>query len=141
MLLHDSLYGVSTEEGAQQAQEIVEYNTGIKTDAVVMITPDAVDAILAAVGPVEVNGQKQTITDSIGYIRNMTEKADSTETRGDAVHDLMDPIINATENNPVTYLKLANVALDQYNKGNIRVVPSDLVAHFAATKGINSIIG
>ncbi|KAF5078559.1 hypothetical protein DSECCO2_138370 [anaerobic digester metagenome] len=141
MLLHDSLYGVSTEEGAQQAQEIVEYNTGIKTDAVVMITPDAVNAILAAVGPVEVNGEKQTITDSMGYIRNMTEEANSTETRGEAVHNLMDPIINATANNPVTYLNLANVAMDQYNQGNIRVVPSDLIAHFAASKGIKSIIG
>ncbi|MBP2044784.1 DUF4012 domain-containing protein, partial [Methanobacterium aggregans] len=51
LLLHDSLYGVSTEEGAQQAQEIVEYNKGIKTDAVVMITPDAVNALVSAAGP------------------------------------------------------------------------------------------
>jgi hypothetical protein len=140
MLLHDSLYAVSTEEGAQQAQEIVEYNKGIKTDAVVMVTPDAIDALLTAVGPVEVNGQNQTITDSIGFIRNMTEEKNSTEKRADAVHSLMDPILNAAEDDPTIYLNLANVAMDQYNKGNIRVVPSDLVAQFAVTKSVHSII-
>lgn len=136
LLLHDSLYGVSTEEGAKRAQEIVEHNKGIKTDAVVMTTPDAVNALFAAVGPIEVNGENQTITDSIGYIRNMTEKANSTETRGVAVHDIMDPLIQAAESNPATYAKLASVVLDQYNKGNIRVVPSDLITQFAIANGL-----
>lgn len=136
LLLHDSLYGVSTEEGAKRAQEIVEYNKGIKTDAVVMTTPDAINALFAAVGPIEVNGKNQTITDSIGYIRNMTEEPGSTETRGPAVHDLMDPLIQAAESNPATYAKLASVVLNQYSQGNIRVVPSDLITQFAIANGL-----
>jgi len=136
LLLHDSLYGVSTEEGAKRAQEIVEHNKGIKTDAVIMATPDAINALFAAVGPIEVNGKNQTVTDSIGYIRNMTEVPGSTETRGPAVHDLMDPLIKAAESNPATYAKLASVVVDQYSKGNIRVVPKDLITQFAVANGL-----
>lgn len=141
LLLHDSLYGVNTTFGAERAQEIVEYNKGIKTDVVVMVTPDAVDALLAAVGPIEVNGQNQTITDSIGYIRNMTEQSTSTETRGEATSSIMNPIISAAEGNPTIYFNLAKVAIEQYHSGNIRVVPEDIVTQFAVDLGMKSLLG
>jgi hypothetical protein len=134
LLLHDSLYGVSTEEGAQRAQEIVEYNKGIKTDAVVMITPDAVNALVSAAGPIYVDGYGYVTNDSINFIRG--EQNNGGMTRGVAVESVMKPIIDSAESNPVTFLKLANVAMDQYNKGYIRVVPSDLVAQFAIAKGL-----
>lgn len=136
LLLHDSLYGVSTEEGAKRAQEIVEYNKGLKTDAVVMITPDAVNALVSAAGPIYVDGYGYVTNDSINFIRD--EQSSGGMTRGVAVESVMNPIIEAAESNPVTFLKLANVALDQYNKGYIRVVPSDLVAQFAIAKGLKS---
>lgn len=141
LLLHDSLYGVNTTFGAERAQEIVEYNKGIKTNAVVMITPDAVNALLTAIGPIEVNGTQVDVTDSIGFIRNNTETANSTETRGAAVKSLMEPIINAAKSNPATYISLAKVAIEQSNAGNIRVVPASLITQFGISVGLRSIVG
>lgn len=141
LLLHDSLYGVNTTEGAARAQEIVEYNTGITTDAVVMINPNAVDALLAAMGTIEVDDNTVTISDSIEYIRNMTEKENSTATRGESVESIMGPIINATQNNPFTYANLAKVALEQCNEGNIRVMPESLITEFAISTGLKSLWG
>ncbi|MDD3984515.1 MAG: DUF4012 domain-containing protein [Methanobacterium sp.] len=57
LMLHDTLWDADPEVGAKLAQETVEYNTGIKTDAVVIVTPTAIDAIIAAIGPIEVPGQ------------------------------------------------------------------------------------
>lgn len=141
LLLHDSLYGVNTTFGAQRAQEIVEYNSGIKTDAVLMITPDAVNALLAVIGPIKVNGTQINVTDSIGFIRDNTETANSTETRGAATESLMQPIIDAAKNNPATYINLVKVAIEQYNQGSIRVVPADLITQFAVSSGLKSILG
>ncbi|MBP2046673.1 DUF4012 domain-containing protein, partial [Methanobacterium aggregans] len=114
--------------------EIVEYNKGIKTDAVVMITPDAVNALVSAAGPIYVDGYGYVTNDSINFIRG--EQSGGGMTRGVAVESVMKPIIDSAESNPVTFLKLANVALDQYNKGYIRVVPKDFVAQFAITKSL-----
>lgn len=141
LLLHDSLYGVNNTFGAERAQEIVEYNKGITTDAVVMINPTAVDAILHQIGSINVNGTEMSVDDSIGYIRNMTEQEDSTENRGNATSDLMKPIFKAAESNPLNYVNIAKVALDQYNQGNIRVVPASLVKQFALSMGLSSILG
>lgn len=141
LLLHDSLYGVNTTFGAERAQEIVEYNKGIKTDAVVMITPDAVDELLTAVGPIEINGTQMNVNDSLGYIRDMTETDTSTQNRGNATSALMEPVIKAAKNNPVTYISLAKVAIEQYNKGNIRVVPTSLITEFTVSMGLNSLLG
>lgn len=141
LLLHDSLYGVNTTFGAERAQEIVEYNKGIKTNAVVMITPDAVDALLTAVGPIEVNGTSMSVNDSLGYIRDMTETDTSTENRGNATSELMEPVIKAAKNNPATYISLAKVTIEQYNKGNIRVVPASLITKFTVSMGLNTLLG
>lgn len=141
LLLHDSLYGVNTTFGAERAQSIVEYNKGIKTDAVVMINPEAVDALLEAVGPIEINGTQMNLNDSLGYIRNMTETDSSTENRGNATSDIMEPVIKAAKNNPASYINLAKVAIEQYNQGNIRVVPASLVTKFTVSMGLNSLLG
>ena len=45
MKLHDSLWYTDTTSDVKNAQDIVETNTGIKTDAVVIVTPEAVDAL------------------------------------------------------------------------------------------------
>ena len=52
--LHDSLWGADTAADVKNSQEIVETNTGIKTDAVVIVTPEAVDAILNSIGPLSI---------------------------------------------------------------------------------------
>ena len=136
LLLHDSLYGVSTEKGAQRAQEIVEYNTGIKTDAVIMMTPTAVDAFINVIGPIYVDGYGYVSNNSIEFLRD--EQNPGNMTRGAAVESIMNPIFNATKDKS-KYLALAKVALMEYSDGNIRVVPSDLVSQFAVANGLKLI--
>jgi hypothetical protein len=137
LLLHDSLWDADPAVGAKLAQETVEANTGIKTDAVVMVTPDAIDAMIAAVGPINVPGQGNVTGNSIQFLR--AEQNSGGMSRGNAVESIMKPILNATKD-PSKYAALAQVATDQYMKGNIVVVPSSLFTQFAISKGINTII-
>ena len=80
----------------KNAQEIVETNTGIKTDAVVIVTPDAVNAILTSIGPINVPGYTGNGTNAaVDFIRNMTEEKNSTMSRGNATELLMKPVLAA----------------------------------------------
>jgi hypothetical protein len=137
LMLHDTLWDADPAVGAKLAQETVEANTGIKTDAVVMVTPTAIDAFIAAVGPIYVPGQGNVTGNSIQFIRD--EQNAGGMNRSSAVQSIMKPILNATKN-PSKYAALSQVAVDQYMKGNIVVVPKDLFTQFAISKGINTII-
>ena len=94
-------------------------NTGIKTDAVVMVTPTAIDAFIAAVGPIDVPGQGTITGNSIEFLR--AEQNTGGMNRSSAVQSIMKPILNATKD-PSKYATLAQVAIDQYSKGNIVVI-------------------
>ena len=137
LMLHDTLWDADPAVGAKLAQETVQANTGIKTDAVVIVTPDAIDAMIAAVGPINVPGQGNVTGNSIQFLRE--EQNSGGMSRGTAVESIMKPILNATKN-PSKYGVLAQVATDQYMKGNIVVVPSSLFSQFAISKGINTIL-
>ena len=136
LMLHDTLWDADPAVGAKLAQETVEANTGIKTDAVVMVTPDAIDAMIAAIGPINVPGQGTVTGNSIQFLR--AEQNSGGMSRGNAVESIMKPILNATKD-PSKYSTLAQIAVDQYMKGNIQVVPSSLFTQFAVSKGINAI--
>ena len=137
LMLHDTLWDANPAVGAKLAQETVESNTGIKTDAVVIVTPTAIDAFIAAIGPIDVPGQGNITGNSIEFLR--AEQNSGGMNRSSAVQSIMKPIISATKD-PKKYGVLAQVAVDQYSKGNIKVVPQDLFTQFAISKGINSII-
>ncbi|MBZ2167076.1 DUF4012 domain-containing protein [Methanobacterium spitsbergense] len=134
LMLHDTLWDADPAVGAKLAQETVVANTGIKTDGVVMVTPDA---MIAAVGPINVPGQGKVTGNSIQFLR--AEQNSGGMSRGSAVESIMKPIMNATKD-PSKYATLAQIAVDQYMKGNIAVVPSSLFTQFAISKGINTII-
>lgn len=139
--LNDALWYNDTEKGAADAQTIVQEDTGIKTDAVVILTPAAVDAVIASVGPINIPGYGQLNTnsaDSIDVIRNLTEKKNSTLSRGTATSLIMDPILAAAKD-PAKAPGLFSTVIDQYSKGNIIVIPKDLMTQFAISKGINSL--
>jgi anionic cell wall polymer biosynthesis LytR-Cps2A-Psr (LCP) family protein len=138
MLLHDSLWYADTAADVKNSQEIVETNTGIKTDAVVIVTPEAVDAILNSIGPIDVPGYTNGTNASINYIRNMTEEKGSTLSRGQASELLMKPVLSAMKD-PSKSPALFQAALQQYLKGNIVVIPSDLMTQFAIAKGLKLI--
>ncbi len=136
MLLHDSLWYADTAADVKNSQEIVQTNTGIKTDAVVIVTPDAVNAILNAIGPINIPGYNGNGTNAaVSFIRNMTEEKNSTMSRGNATEQLMKPVINAAKD-PSKSGALFQVILQQYAQGNIVVIPKDLMTQFAISKGL-----
>lgn len=136
VLLHDSLWSENLTEGTQIAQEIVEYHTGLKTDMVLVVTPDAIDALISAVGPVYSNGQEVT-TSSIDFLR---DDQDNGATRGDAIEGLADGIKDAAKNNNKKS-ELITASINQYRQGNIKVVPEDKFAPFISYGGISNVLG
>lgn len=139
--LNDALWYNDTAKGAADAQQIVQENTGIKTDAVVILTPAAVDAVISSVGPINIPGYGQlsgNSSDAIDVIRNLTEKHNSTLSRGSATDLIMQPILAAVKD-PTKAPGLFSTVIDQYSKGNIVVIPKDLMTQYAISKGINSL--
>ena len=115
LLLHDAFWDADNEIGMQYAKEIVEYRTNTKIDSVVAINSQALDAILAAAGPLEING-KITNASGIDIIR---EDDGSGVSRGDAVMAVVKAVAKAASDNPNVKSAMIQAALDQYSKGNI----------------------
>jgi len=123
LYLHDSLWWNDTNKDAKLAQEIVEYNTSIKTDGVVIVKTDALDAIVTAIGPIYTSsGEKIPDNDVIDFIR---QEQDNGMSRGGAVQSVGNAIKNATHDKDKRH-SLIQTITDQYNKGNIIVVPQSL---------------
>ena len=137
--LHDSLWYADTAADVKNSQEIVQTNTGIKTDAVVIVTPTAVDAILNSIAPINIPGYGDGTNASIDFIRNMTEEKNSTMSRGNASEMLMKPVLTAMKD-PSKSPSLFKTAIQQYLQGNIVVIPSNLMTQFAISKGLNSLL-
>ena len=131
-LLHDALWEEDNEKGARLAQEIVEANTGQKTDIVVMMTPTAVDAMIQAIGPVYVPGQGYVSGNSLQVLRDEQSAGAS---RGPAIESLMRAMSNATQDRS-KYLAMTQAAITQYNQGNIVVVPQGAFLQFLISAGI-----
>jgi len=113
----------------------VEYNTGKKTDVVVIVTPEAVDAILARMGPVYVEGQGHVSGNSIYFLR---EEQKTGYTRGDAVKSLINAIIDATKDRD-KFMILVDEAIQQNAQGNIIVVPQTSVVEFLTYIGFEKL--
>ncbi len=136
LYLHDALWGEDVEVGAKLAQEIVESNTGLKTDAVVILTPEAVDALINTVGPIYIEGQGYVSGNSIEFLRNEQYGGMS---RGNAVESMMQGIMNSAQD-PANYSKLLKTGASEYTKGNIVVIPKDLFIKLLITNGIGNFI-
>ncbi|MEW6011748.1 DUF4012 domain-containing protein [Methanobacterium alkalithermotolerans] len=132
LVMHDSLWDADPEVGAKLAQEIVEYHTGIKTDTVIIVNPTAVDALIQAVGPVNVPGRGMVSGNSIEFLRYEQTEGMS---RGNAVESLMRPIFEKAQDEQ-NFMALSRVAIEQYLQGNIAVVPQDQVLKFALANGL-----
>ena len=138
MLLHDSLWYADINTDVKNAQEIVQTNTGIKTDAVVIVKPTAVDAILNSVAPLNIPGYPSGSNASIDYIRSISEGKNASMSRGAATETLMKPVLSAMKD-PSKSPALFKTVLEQYAKGNIVVVPSSLMTQFAISKGLSAV--
>ena len=144
MFLHDSLYD-GVEDGMQYAKEIVESNTNMTADAVVLVYDEGVDNVINSVRPLKVDGEvtNLTATDIIrendayaGYEGN--EGVTGTMSRGDAVMVLVKALAQAAAK-PDKKATMIKAALDEYSKGNIIMQPEGSFTKLLATKGIESI--
>lgn len=135
--LHDALWSSDLENGTKTAQQIVEYNTNISTDMVIVVTPTAIDAMVEAVGPVYSDGQLVT-NDSLEFLRE--DQSGHGATRGDAIEGLAQGIKDAASQNNKKP-ELIKTALEQYNEGNIKAVPSDKFTQFVSYEGFSSLLG
>lgn len=143
MYLHDSLYD-GLEDGMQYAKEIVESNTNMTADAVVVVYDVAVDAVIDSVRPLEVDGVVTNLsaTDIIrendaynGYAGN--SGVSGTMSRSDAVMVLVKALCTAATD-PAKKSAMVQTALQQYSEGNIVMQPEGSFTKLLATKGIES---
>ena len=144
MFMHDCLYD-GVDDGMQYAKEIVEANTNMTPDAVVLVYDVAVDHIIDSIRPLKINGTETDLnaTDIIrindaynGYPGN--EMVTGTMSRSDAVMVLAKALAKAAAN-PDKKAKMVDVALDEYSQGNIHMQPQGSFARLLATKGVESL--
>lgn len=137
LLMHDAFYDADNSKGLQYAKEIVESNKGIKIDNVVAVNSEGLDAVLAAAGPIEINGT-QTTASAIDIIRE--EDWNQGVSRGEAVLDVVKAAANKAKD-PNTKSAMINAAMDQFTKGNIIIDKQGDFAGLLASKGIETFFG
>ena len=144
MFLHDSLYD-GVDNGMQYAKEIVEANTNMTADAVVLVYDEGVDNVINSIRPLTVDGEVTNLsaTDIIrendaynGYAGN--DDVTGTMSRSDAVMVLVKALAQAAAN-PDKKATMAKAALEEYSKGNIIMQPEGSFTNLLATKGIENI--
>jgi hypothetical protein len=137
-VLHDSLWYENVTYDAQLAQEIVEYNTGIKTDVVVMVKPEAIDAIIQSIGGVTIEDQGYVNSNTIDFLRN--EQSSGNMSRGNAVESMALAIKNASRDKN-NRSNIMNAIIGQYQAGNIIVVPDDWAYRFITAESMSKVMG
>ncbi|WP_298522871.1 DUF4012 domain-containing protein [uncultured Methanobrevibacter sp.] len=137
LLLHDAFWSSNNAEAMQLAKEIVEYNTNTHIDSVVAVNTEALDAVLAAAGPLEVNGSQMQVS-GIDFIRE--EDWGNGVSRGDAVLEIVKAAANAAKD-PEVKSAMINAAIDQYSKGNIVMDQQGAFVGLLASKGIETLFG
>lgn len=136
LLLHDAFWDADNKVGMQYAKEIVEYRTNIPIDSVVAINTQALDAILGAAGPLEINGE---ITNASGIDIIREEDWGQGVSRGDAVMNIVRAAAVSASKDPAVKSAMVNAALDQYSKGNIIMDQEGAFVGLLASKGFESI--
>ena len=144
MFLHDCLYD-GIDDGMQYAKEIVEANTNLTADAVVLVYDEGVDNIIDSIRPLKVDGVETNLsaTDIIrendaynGYPGNGNVQGNMS--RGDAVMVLVKALAEAAKD-PTKKNTMVQTALDQYSKGNIIMTPEGSFTRMLATKGFENL--
>ena len=144
MFLHDCLWN-GVDEGMGYAAEIVEANTGMHADAVVVVYDEGLDNIINSIRPLYVDGVESNLsaTDIVrendaynGYPGN--ENVQGTMSRADSVMVLTKALANASKD-PVKKSTMVQAALQEYANGNIVMKPDGAFTRLLATKGFENI--
>ena len=136
MLLHDALWYGNTSEGVQNIKDIVEYNLNISLDAIVLANVEATDAIVKAAGPLQINGTP-VVVNVLDFVRE--DQNSNNATRGDAVMTVVQGLVIAAHE-PDTRNQMMEMAIIQYNKGNIVVWPEEAFIQLLYTKGMHTLL-
>lgn len=145
MFMHDCLYD-GVDQGMVYAQEIVEYNAGMHSDAVIVLYDEAVDHVIASVSPLVVDGEEKNLTATAiirendaynGYAGN--ENVPGNMSRADAVMVLAKALSNASKD-PVKKSTMVQTALNEYANGNIIMKPEGSFTRLMATKGFENLV-
>ena len=146
MMMHDCLWD-GLDVGMQYAAEIVEYHTGMHSDAVVVVYDEGVDHIIDSIRPLVVDGEVTNLsaTDIIrendayqGYPGN--ENVQGNMSRADAVMVLVKALSNAAKD-PEKKSTMVQAAIKEYTNGNIVMKPDGAFTRLLATKGFENIAG
>ena len=144
MFMHDCLWD-GLDVGMDYAKEIVEANTGMKSDAVVVVYDEGVDNVINSIRPIIVDGKESNLsaTEIIrendayqGYPGN--ENVQGNMSRADAVMVLVKALANATKD-PNKKNTMIKTAMNEYSKGNIVMKPEGSFTRLLATKGFESL--
>lgn len=144
MYMHDCLWD-GVDVGMEYAKEIVEANTNMTPDAVVLIYDEGLDNIINSIGPLKVNGSETNLTATEiirendayqGYPGN--EEVTGTMSRADAVMVLTNALSDAAKD-PNKKSTMVQAALKEYTNGNIVMRPEGSFTKLLATKGFESI--
>ena len=119
LLLHDALWSSNARQGALYAKEIVEYNTNVSINAVVLVNSKGINSLITAAFPLEFNGTTLNVSaqDIIGEENNQYGAS-----KGDSILTTVTALGKAS-NNPIKKPKLLSTAFTEYTKGNIVVYP------------------
>ena len=145
MRLHDCLWD-GTGVGMQYAKEIVENNTGMHADAVVIVYDEGLDAIIDSIRPLKVDGVETNLSatdiirqnDAYSGYSGSDSGITGNMSRADSVMVLVKALSDASKD-PIKKSTMVKVALEQYSKGNIVMEPEDSFVKLMATKGFENI--
>lgn len=134
LLMHDAFYDSDNSKGLQLAKEIVEANKHVHIDQVVAVNSEGLDAVLAAAGPLEING---TVTNASAIDIIREEDWNQGISRGEAVLNIVKAAADKATD-PDVKAAMIDAALDQYSKGNIIMSGPGDFATLLASKGIET---
>ena len=144
MFLHDCLWD-GPDKGMDYAKEIVEANTGMHADAVVVVYDTGLDNVIDSIRPLTVDGVEKNIS-AADIIRENdayngypgSENVQGTMSRGDAVMELVKALSQAAKD-PNKKTTMVEKAMDEYSKGNILMKPEGSFTKLLATKGFENL--
>jgi anionic cell wall polymer biosynthesis LytR-Cps2A-Psr (LCP) family protein len=146
MLLHDSLWD-GPEQGMQYAKEIVEANTGMHADAVVVVYDEGLDAVIDSIRPLKIDGVETNLSatdivrenDNYAGYNGRSSEIRGEMSRGDSVMVLVKALSQAATD-PDKRNTMIQTALSEYSKGNILMTPKGSFIGLMGTKGLENII-
>lgn len=137
-MLHDTLWTSDQEYGLTAARDIIQsYHPDIHADGVVAVSVTSIDEIIKVIGPISSGGY--TFTGENGQTLSLLrETQHGGSSRGDAIEQLGFAMLKEITNKD-KLPQVIQVALSEYEKGNIWIYPSNLLNSLLAAKGFNMV--